>query len=81
MILRAVSRVVKLRLLLNIMHEMKARQEFIDRSLNDAFKSFYTGFLTDKEMTEVIDGRDMWMGKDEIIERWSYKIGRTTREG
>ena len=62
-------------------HEMKARQEFIDRSLNAAFKSFYTGFLTDKEMTEVIDGRDMWMGKDEIIERWSYKIGRTTREG
>lgn len=60
-------------------HEMKARQEFIDRSLNDAFKSFYTGFLSEKEMAEVIDGKDMWMGKDEVMERWSYKIGRTTR--
>ena len=61
-------------------HEMKARQEFIDKSLNDAFTSFYTGFLTNQEMKDVIDGKDMWMGKDEVLTRWSYKIGRTTRE-
>lgn len=61
-------------------HEMKARQEFIDSSLNVAFASFYTGFLTEAEMKNVIDGKDMWMGKDEVLARWSYKIGRTTRE-
>jgi ATP-dependent protease ClpP protease subunit len=61
-------------------HEMKARQEFIDSSLKAAFESFYQGFLTEKEMKDVIDGKDMWMGKDEVIERWSYKVGRTTRE-
>ena len=59
---------------------MKARKEFIDSSLKAAFESFYQGFLTEKEMKDVIDGKDMWMGKDEVIERWSYKVGRTTRE-
>lgn len=61
-------------------HEMKARQEFVDRSLNNAFVAFYTGFLTEQEMKDVIDGKDMWMGKDEVLTRWSYKTGRTSRE-
>ena len=55
-------------------HEMKARQEFVDSSLNDAFKTFYTGFLTADEMESVIDGKDMWMGTDEVISRWSNKL-------
>lgn len=55
-------------------HEMKARQEFVDAALNETFKAFYTGFLTDKEMKEVIDGKDMWMGTDEVISRWSNKL-------
>ena len=50
---------------------MKARQEFMDSSLNDAFKAFYLGFLTEEEMASVIDGKDMWIGKDEVITRWS----------
>lgn len=60
-------------------HEMKARQEFVDKSLNIAFKSFYSGFLTDKEMEEVIDGKDIWIGKEEILDRWSYKTGKQKR--
>lgn len=60
-------------------HEMKARQKFMDDSLNDAFTSFYKGFLTDTEITDVIGGKDLWMGKDEVVERWAYKLGRTTR--
>ena len=55
-------------------HEMKARQEFVDASLNEAFKTFYTGFLTPDEMESVIDGKDMWMGTSEVIERWSNKL-------
>jgi len=54
-------------------HEMKARQEFADKSLNNTFKCFYKGFLTDNEMQDVIDGKDLWMGKDEVIERWGNK--------
>ena len=51
-------------------HEMKARQEFVDASLQEAFKDIYIGFLSDTEMQEVIDGKDMWMGKDEVVSRF-----------
>lgn len=54
-------------------HEMKARQEFMDKSLNEAFKDFYRGFLSDKEMKEVIDGKDIWIGKDEVLTRWGRR--------
>lgn len=55
-------------------HEMKARQEFTDKSLNEAFKTFYRGFLSEAEMTEVIDGKDMWMGKEEVLTRWNARV-------
>ena len=48
---------------------MKARQEFVDAALNTSFKVFYKDFLTEEEMEAVIDGKDMWMGKDEVIAR------------
>lgn len=51
-------------------HEMKARQKFTDTHLNKAFKSFYSGFLSNEEMERVVEGTDMWMGTEEVIERW-----------
>lgn len=54
-------------------HEMKARQKFTDDHLNEAFKSFYSGFLTDEEMERVIEGTDLWMGTEEVIERWGNR--------
>ena len=55
-------------------HEMKARQRFTDEHLNNAFKTFYSGFLTEKEMKDVIDGIDLWMGTDEVKNRWANRI-------
>jgi ATP-dependent protease ClpP protease subunit len=55
-------------------HEMKARQKFTDDHLNDAFKYYYSGFLSDEEMEKVIEGTDLWMGTDEVTERWSNRI-------
>jgi ATP-dependent protease ClpP protease subunit len=55
-------------------HELKARQAFVDKQLNDAFKSFYLGFLTDEEMARVIEGTDFWMGTEEIQKRWNKHI-------
>lgn len=54
-------------------HEMKARQEFIDKSLRDAFYSFHAGFFTDEEIESIIEGKDMWLGKDEVLTRWENK--------
>jgi ATP-dependent protease ClpP protease subunit len=54
-------------------HEMKAYQNFVDAELNKTFKEIYKGFLTDDEMDSVIDGKDMWMGRDEVLTRWNTK--------
>jgi len=54
-------------------HEMKARQKFTDMHLNEAFKSFYSGFLSDEEMGRVIEGTDLWMGSEEVRVRWEQR--------
>lgn len=54
-------------------HEMKAHQEFVDRNLNEAFKSFYAGFLSSKEMQSIIDGRDLWLSSEEVAARWAAR--------
>ena len=59
-------------------NELKARQEHIDKSTNEAFKEFYSGFLTDKEVKEVINGKDMWLTADEVRMRWQCKLDNAT---
>lgn len=54
-------------------HEMKARQEFNDKSLNKAFKFFYAGFYNEDEMEEIIDGKDSWISSEEVLERWANR--------
>ena len=54
-------------------HEMKARQKFTDTHLYDAFTSFYSGFLSHEEMDRVVEGSDLWMGTQEVIERWEQR--------
>ena len=61
-------------------HEMKARQKFIDEHLNTAFTHFYSGFLTNREMEEVITGQDMWMGTKAVISRWNNRIEQQKRD-
>lgn len=56
-------------------HELKAHQEFVDANLNKSFSSFYEGFLTPTEIKRVIDGKDYWMNKDEVLSRLDRKNG------
>ena len=52
-------------------HETKAYMEFNDKSTREIFNTVYKGFLTEGEIKKVLDGKDMWMGKDEILERFA----------
>lgn len=52
---------------------MKARQEFIDSSLKAAFQDFYAGFFDEDEIKSIINGKDIWMGKTEILQRWDNR--------
>ena len=54
-------------------HEMKAQMDFTDAELNKAFSDIYGGFLTDHEMELVIAGKDLWMGKDELLGRYKAR--------
>lgn len=56
-------------------HELKAHQEFVDANLNKSFSSFYDGFLTPSEIKKVIDGKDYWMNKDEVLARLERRAG------
>jgi len=55
-------------------HEMRNRQRFTDTHLNQAFRTFYSGFLKETEMAEVIEGADLWMGTEEVRERWESRV-------
>lgn len=54
--------------------ELKAYQKFSEKALENAFTDLYAGFLTNDEITDVIEDKDMWFGKDEVLERWKNKV-------
>ena len=54
--------------------ELKAKQKHTEASLATAFSEFYGGFLTPSEIEDVIDDKDMWMGKEEVLRRWQDKL-------
>lgn len=59
-------------------HEMKAQIDFTDEQLNIAFTEIYGGFLTDHEMELVIAGKDIWMGKEELLARYTARSNKDT---
>lgn len=50
-------------------HELKARQEFIDRHLRLVFTQTYSSILSDEEIEDVIEGKDIWLSGDEVRQR------------
>lgn len=44
------------------------------------FKDTYSGFLTDSEISEVIEGKELWMGADEIAERLERLVEYRNKE-
>lgn len=55
-------------------NELKARQTFVDNQINEAFRTFYSGFLAEDEMERVIEGTDLWMGTEEVLKRWDDRV-------
>jgi hypothetical protein len=54
-------------------HELKARQEFIDKHLRLVFTSTYSKLLTEQELDDVIEGKDIWLSGSEVRERLGGK--------
>ena len=51
-------------------HEIIDHATFSKKELSTAFKTVYLGFLTKKEVKEVIAGKDVWMGSKKVLNRW-----------
>lgn len=51
-------------------HEIIDYVNFSDKNITATFKKLYAGFLTPRELTAVIKGKDMWMGTEEVQKRW-----------
>lgn len=50
-------------------HEVRTRVDHVNEYVEKLMRYFYQKILTDKEIEDVIDGRDIWMGSDELISR------------
>ena len=53
--------------------EIKDYVKFSDAELNSTFREIYKGFLTEEEMKDVIDGKDMWLNQSNVLARWENK--------
>lgn len=60
-------------------NEIKARQEFTERTTSATFRRIHEGFFTKKEIQEMIDGRDFWLNETEVRERWARKQSTVPR--
>ena len=55
-------------------HEIASNAKFHSDWFTKIAKRFYTGFLSEKEITDVIEGKDLWMDAEEVSLRCSYLI-------
>ena len=60
-------------------NEIKARQEFTERTTSATFRRIHEGFFTKKEIEEMIDGKDFWLDEHEVRERWARKQSTVPR--
>jgi len=54
-------------------NELKAQQEFMDREIEQMFYDIHKGFFNVAEIEKIIDGKDRWLNKSQVLERWERK--------
>lgn len=53
--------------------EFKASSSFTTRYMETRLRDVYQGFLTDKEIQDMLEGKDMWLDSEEWIERFNKR--------
>lgn len=53
--------------------EAKDQMDFVNAEIANTFREIYKDFLTEEEIDDVIDDHDIWMGRNEVLERWAKK--------
>lgn len=60
--------------------DIKKQEEFYNPWLEDFFTEIYKHFLTKKEISDILDGKDMWLRANEIMERFKKRVDIINRE-
>lgn len=61
-------------------HERKQANQFQDKYNPYMVETMYGGFLSEEEIQRVVDGHDIWLGSDEILERLDNLIKDRTED-
>lgn len=54
--------------------DIRREEEFYNPWLSNFFHEIYKDFLTKKEIDDVLNGHDMWLGADDIMARFQHKV-------
>ena len=64
--------------------DMKAEQAFMDTEIEKMYYEIHRGFFTEEEIASLVDGKDRWLNKDQVVERLAarelYRDGKGTNE-
>lgn len=60
--------------------DIKKEEEFFNPWLEGLFNEIYRNFLTKKEIQNVLDGHDMWLSADEVVDRFKKRVDTINRE-
>ena len=52
-------------------NEIKAKNDYESVEIPKMFKQIHHGFLTLTEINRVIDGKDIWLNKEQVLERFA----------
>ena len=53
--------------------EAKDQMDFVNNEINESFRDYYAGFLTEAEIADVIEDHDIWLNSHQVLERWSNR--------
>lgn len=51
--------------------DVKNMQNFYEKQFKQLSADVYTGFLTEEEMEEMSNGKEIWLNAEEVAERWA----------
>lgn len=54
--------------------DIKRQEDFYNEWLDNFFKDIYKDFLTEKEIQDVLGGKDIWLNSDEVMERFKHRV-------
>lgn len=52
-------------------NEIKAKHDYESIEIPKMFRQIHKGFLTPAEINRVIDGKDIWLNKEQVLERFT----------